>query len=146
MSRSIRTKLELRATLPPSLDAVDAFVQHFRTRFEALLGQDWFGTELLLREALNNAVLHGSEPNSELPVHCIFRMRHQSILISVSDGGTGFAWRTTMTLRPDESASSGRGLDIYERYADAIRFNRRGNQITLIKRITQGTNHDRDRH
>lgn len=147
MSRALRTKLELRAKFPPSLEAVDELVQRFRTGFQALLGHGWFETELLLREALNNAVLHGSKPGSEAPVHCILRMRNQTILISVSDGGTGFAWRKAMTLRPDDSASSGRGLDIYERYADAVRFNHRGNQITLIKRITeQGTNHDRNRY
>jgi anti-sigma regulatory factor (Ser/Thr protein kinase) len=58
--------------------------------------------------------------------------------LQVTDEGQGFNWRR-MRGRPltDSNATSGRGLFLITAYADRVRFNRKGNQITLWLRKQQ---------
>ena len=59
----------------------------------------------------------------------------------VADGGPGFDWRAALERVPAEAATSGRGLKIYQAYADRVSFNRVGNRVVLERRLSGG---DRD--
>jgi anti-sigma regulatory factor (Ser/Thr protein kinase) len=52
--------------------------------------KDRFATELLLREALNNAVLHGCDQNPLLSFSCHLMISDQEATIEVSNEGEGF--------------------------------------------------------
>jgi serine/threonine-protein kinase RsbW len=104
--------------------------------------KDLFAIELLLREALNNAVLHGCHQNSLLSFSCRLMISDRELIIEVTDEGTGFNWRGKLEAQPANSDESGRGLSIYAIYANSIKFNESGNCVTLKKIFNQGEKDD----
>jgi serine/threonine-protein kinase RsbW len=97
-----------------------------------------FGAELALREGLNNAVLHGSAGNPRKRVGIDLRVGRTWLRMEISDQGRGFPWRERLGRElPDPSRSGGRGLPLLRTYADRVRFNRRGNTVTLWLRLAR---------
>jgi serine/threonine-protein kinase RsbW len=90
-----------------------------------------FSTELLLRELLNNAILHGNGLDDHKRVKASVRIGRKWIQLRIADEGPGFDWRSARQVLPDADAVSGRGLAITMLYARRIRFNRLGNQVTI---------------
>jgi serine/threonine-protein kinase RsbW len=104
-----------------------------------------FAVELLARECLNNAVLHGNRCNTGKSIVLRLWVGREWIRLQVSDEGPGFPWRKARKNQADTSASSGRGLQLCALYARRVRFNRRGNQITLwINKKNPTGKEDRD--
>ena len=127
---------EIRADLPATLEAAEAFVAEFRQRREFHLEQGQsFAVELLLREALTNAVHHGCHHDPAMQVHCSLRLRGSRALIVVVDDGNGFDWRGARDHPATFSDCSGRGIQILRKYGNRVRFNERGNAVTIIKRL-----------
>jgi anti-anti-sigma factor len=90
-----------------------------------------FPVELLARECLANAVLHGNRKQEDKSVSLRLWLGRDWIRLQVSDEGPGFAWQKALRKEADVTASSGRGLRLCALYAERVRFNRRGNEITL---------------
>ena len=127
---------EIRAALPATWEAAEGFLGDFREWCACLPDTaDRFAAELLLREALNNAVLHGSGGNSSRQVRCVARIVAGRLSITVADGGKGFDWRAAQARRAAADSCSGRGMEIFRAYATRVRFNREGNVATLIRRL-----------
>jgi anti-sigma regulatory factor (Ser/Thr protein kinase) len=126
----------MRAALPASLQAIEEFFQEFRRKNKALLDcVNYFPAELLLREALTNAVVHGCQADPRRQVRCTLRLKDRRLLIVVEDDGAGFDWlaaRSNLSNLPD---CSGRGLEILRKYANHVRYNSRGNVVAMIKRL-----------
>lgn len=131
-----RIDFQIRACLPATLAAAEEFFAEFRNRLECTRQRSTrFEVELLVREALTNAVVHGSNCNAEMLVWCVVRMTGRRLLISVRDQGTGFDWRKAANNQADLTACSGRGMEILRRYATRVRFNRAGNSVAILKRF-----------
>ena len=136
MKRSYRVVCELKATLPATLEALEAFVEEFRSVYG-----HWrhatapFAAELLMREALVNAVEHGCRREPGRLVRCTARLRERRLTISVEDEGQGFDWRAQWNRPRNPLASSGRGLDILREWATRVRFNQKGNAVTILRRL-----------
>jgi anti-sigma regulatory factor (Ser/Thr protein kinase) len=96
---------------------------------------DWYSVELLLREALTNAVLHGCAGDATRRVRCDVRVGARSVRLEVASDGPGFDWRAAMREGPSETATSGRGLKIYAAYADRVSFDETGNRLVLVRRL-----------
>jgi len=127
---------DLRMELPATLVAVEAFCVEFRRwRAVACADLDAFAAELLLREALTNAVVHGRAEGPRERISCVLRAKRGRLIISIRDGGQGFDWRAAWDRKADAWATGGRGLEILRRYASAVRFNPTGNSVTLIQRF-----------
>lgn len=94
----------------------------------------WFGVELLLREFINNAILHGNRRDPDKSVRIKARVGWRSITISITDQGKGFDWRAQLRKRPQPDDTSGRGLWIGSEYADRVVYNRAGNRVVLVIR------------
>ncbi len=127
-------RIDWRAEMPASLEAVDEYCERFRiwqTQFGGELNA--FEVELLLRELLNNAVIHGSAHDAAKRVFCHLRLKPGRLLMTVRDEGPGFDWALCRRRSPDCVKTCGRGFAILQYYARAVRFNRQGNAITLIK-------------
>jgi serine/threonine-protein kinase RsbW len=125
---------ELRMELPLTLEAIEEFCLAFRTWRGAVCADlDAFSTELLLREALTNSVTHGSAENGR--IHCVLRAKRGRVLIAIQDPGPGFDWRAIWDRHAEPDDDHGRGMEILRHYAHAVRFNPRGNAVTLIKRF-----------
>ena len=93
-----------------------------------------FPVQMLAREALNNAVIHGSENNPLLLVRCDLRIEDGLLNLSVEDGGQGFDWLSVLKREaPSTHQVNGRGLRVYELYADLVNFNDQGNAVHLVR-------------
>ncbi len=124
----------LQVTLPAVLDSLEPLFVHFRKWCrDVTTPTDSFAAELLLREALTNAVVHGCKCDPELEVRCALRINRRRILIGISDDGEGFDWRAAR--EPDDNADCGRGIDILRMYGTRVRFNEKGNSTVIIRRF-----------
>jgi anti-sigma regulatory factor (Ser/Thr protein kinase) len=139
MTNTIQIRYELRAKLPATFAAVEVFIHDFRRGLYFLSGKEQFESELLVREALNNAVLHGSKLKATFRIVCVLRMTRTQLLFSVMDEGEGFAWSSALGREAADEASSGRGLEIYRKYANRFRFNKKGNRVTIFKRFKESS-------
>lgn len=127
---------ELRQTLPAKLESVEDFVLDFRAfSKEMFTVRDCFVTELLLREALTNAVIHGCRRDSRRHVNAVVRLNEQRLIVSITDDGKGFNWRDAWKHEATPECCSGRGMTILKNYATRVRFNSKGNVVTFIKRF-----------
>ena len=134
--RSSGNRSEIRTALPATLEALERFVGEFRDWCSCLPDSaDRFAAELLLREALTNAVVHGSACDASRQVRCEARIRPGLLHIVVSDDGEGFDWRSARNHEAPAVSCSGRGMEIFRAYATRVRFNRKGNVTTLIRRL-----------
>ena len=133
--KTTRARLALSWKYPASQKNVEKLCAAAAQNLDqiSLDGQDRFAIELLLREALNNAVLHGCRQNPGLSFACQLSISEQSGIIEVSDDGPGFDWRSQPQISLDETSESGRGLHIYARYATAIKYNDAGNCVSLTR-------------
>jgi serine/threonine-protein kinase RsbW len=96
---------------------------------------------LLARECLNNAVKHGNGGDASKRVALSLRFSKQQIRLRVADQGQGFDWKRALAAAPPRrNKESGRGLKIIRWYAERVRFNARGNEITLWLRGADGHN------
>lgn len=121
---------------PADLKAVDIICNALKKLFLKLdLEQDSHTLILLLREALNNAVIHGSNLDNTMSVTCEVSINNSQIEITVKDEGDGFNWKDQINACIPPSSTSGRGLCIYKMYADSFSFNEKGNEVRLIKKI-----------
>jgi serine/threonine-protein kinase RsbW len=127
---------EMRAELAPTLEAVENFCAEFRLwREVACADLDAFSTELVLREALTNAVLHGHGTDPSQRISCVLRVKQGRLIIAIRDHGPGFDWRARWDQRAELADTNGRGMEILRQYANAVRFNPAGNSVTLLKRF-----------
>jgi len=135
--------LSLCQTIPSELAQVETLCLKIRDLLQANgLGEVCFAVELLARECLNNAVIHGSRNEADKPITLCLSVGREWIRLEVTDEGPGFDWRKANQNRSGTTASTGRGLPLYAMYAERVRFNRRGNQITLWIRKLNRTGKD----
>ena len=107
-------------------------------RFLARKGKDSqrFAILIALREALSNAVVHGSGGDESKIVE--FRLfLEEEIRLEVKDGGKGFDWKNTDRSHPRLGALGGRGLAVMGEYFQEMRFQGTGNHIVLAKPRTR---------
>jgi anti-anti-sigma factor len=124
--------VSFRETIPSRLEEAELLCLRIR---KTLQNHDLpllcFPVELLARECLANAVNHGNRNDADKSIVFRFSIGREWIRLQVGDEGPGFAWRRAFQKRLGTTEPSGRGLRLYALYAERVRFNRRGNQITL---------------
>jgi anti-sigma regulatory factor (Ser/Thr protein kinase) len=97
--------------------------------------KDTFAVGLAILEATANAVRHGHHGDSRRTVLLNYHVGSTEILIEVADEGFGFnPYLVPNPMEEDARRASGRGLFLLRVYMTWIRFNQRGNRITLCKR------------
>lgn len=144
------------------LDAIYPVIREL-TVSAAAFGFDVESVRIALLEALTNAIEHGSlgislekkraalrdgslrelyrsraalVPWKERSVRAEYELTPARISCRVTDEGDGFDWRALPDCTDPENllAGSGRGIVVIRLSMDEVRFNDRGNEITLIKR------------
>lgn len=134
----IRTAYEMRALIPASFDSLERVCEEFRSRVGGQLARrDCFIAELLLREALTNAVEHGSQGNAGRVIRIALRVKKTRMLIAIEDQGDGFDWRTDRSRGAYGTTVSGRGIEILHKYANRVRFNDRGNAVAVVREFVR---------
>ncbi len=137
MFSTTKTSNQLACTFSSSLELVDQavrqavmFLKEQNSRIKI------FDFTLILREALNNAVLHGNKGNIDCQVEFILTVDSKTLEMTVIDQGKGFDWRERLKYQvtnPDQT--SGRGLILFQSYGYINSFNESGNRLKLKKII-----------
>ena len=120
-------------TIPSDKDAVDRACLELRGFLaESEAARAGFAIELVARELLVNAVLHGNRLQREKQALVDLRIGSRWVTLRVGDKGEGFDWRKQRSRRaPSSDATHGRGLIIAGEYGARITFNRAGNSVTV---------------
>ncbi|MFH1747828.1 MAG: ATP-binding protein [Planctomycetota bacterium] len=94
-----------------------------------------FGVKLALEEALANAVRHGNQCDSAKEIIIRYHVNPARVVIMVRDQGCGFSPGSVPDPTAEENIErpSGRGIMLMQSYMTKVRFNKRGNEVWLLK-------------
>ena len=97
--------------------------------------KDLFAIELVLEEALTNAVKHGnhSDPSKNVRFDC--KLSREKFYVRVEDEGSGFDPQAIADPREpaNQMAASGRGILLVKHFATRVEWNERGNVMEFEK-------------
>lgn len=90
---------------------------------------------LVLTEAIANAMLHGNEEDPEKEVHISISLHCRSLNIKVFDQGAGFDMDTLSNPKLDELDEHGRGIFIIRSLMDKVCYRKLedGNVLEMVK-------------
>lgn len=120
-------------------------ISHF---IREVIPEENFIVEVALNEAVNNALLHGHKdyPHGRVTVNLM--VQKDNLIIKVEDEGSGFQVKEQLEKVQNLAGNhvkemlwneSGRGILIMTHAADEVKFNQKGNEVTLIKGIKRST-------
>ena len=126
----------LRHHMPAKLDEINRVCEAVQGYLDAIdQGQMFFEVTLLLREALVNAVVHGSQGDESKWIDVDLSIEGKDLVMDVQDQGPGFAWKEQMQQDMTTTEDHGRGLGIFQAYANEVQYNEKGNKVTLRKAL-----------
>jgi len=138
-SRPAGSLLEIDTWIPSEISAISPLVERLMLLIEGshcIAGEEPI-VEVALREALNNAVVHGNRLDAQKLVHVRCRCAAgKGISISVSDQGAGFDLNAVPDPLSIENllAEHGRGIHLMKLVMDEVSFERRGTEVHMVKR------------
>ncbi len=96
-----------------------------------------FDIRLCLEEALINAMKYGHKLKKELKVRLGVEYNDREIRIRVEDEGEGFDPRKLVNCTESKNVlkDCGRGVYLIRKLMDEVRYNEKGNAITMVKRL-----------
>jgi len=135
--------LETDSWMPSKIQAISPLVDRLMRLIEAsqCVPGDEFVVELALREALENAVLHGNQEDPGKKVHIRCRCGPgNEISIVVTDQGRGFDFGKIVGngFISDPAADHGRGIQLMKAFMDDVHFERGGSEVHMRKRARNG--------
>jgi len=141
-SENLLVKVDL--TLPGDVNAISPVVESVMrivTEMGCAAGKE-FEIELALREALANAIEHGSghDPSKEIQC-CVACDQTRGMLIVVRDPGPGFdpAQIPSPVVGTNLFSTGGRGIFLINQLMDEVRFEKGGTEIHMVTRPTSET-------
>ena len=135
-SKDLLVKVDL--TLPGDVNAISPVVGKVMaivTEMGCAGGRE-FEIELALREALANAIEHGSGHDASKEVQCCVACDHErGMLIIVRDPGPGFdpASIPSPIVGQNLFSTGGRGIYLINQLMDEVRFEKGGTEIHMRK-------------
>ncbi len=124
------------AAFPAELENIDIVCTNIKELLTRSSSKDiLFDVELLAREALVNAITHGSCMDKKKKVTFELRLRCDDIIMEITDAGEGFDWKEKITKETQVTSEDDRGLPIFKHYADEVSYNDKGNKLFMKKRI-----------
>lgn len=101
---------------------------------------DFFQTEISLREVINNAILHGNKADIEKRVQVTFQWTKTRLRLTIKDQNpdkVNFDEINERLKRNDLLSHNGRGIMIMKSYMDKVEFHpsTTGTKIILEKRL-----------
>ena len=138
--RSQSSILEIDFWMPGEVRAISPLVDRLMRLMEGshcIPGEE-FDIELALREALDNAVVHGNQEDPETKVHIRCRCGPgNEISIVVTDQGKGFDFGNIVGngLTSDPESENGRGIQLMKAYMDDVHFERGGSEVHMRRRL-----------
>ena len=137
--RSRSSVLEIDSWVASKVQAVSPLVDRLMKLIEesqCVPGNE-FDVELALREALDNAIVHGNQEDPETKVHIRCRCQPgDEISIVVTDQGKGFDFEKVVGngITSEPASEHGRGIQLMRAYMDEVHFERGGSEVHMRKR------------
>jgi len=137
--RSRPSILDIDSWMPSAIPAISPLVDRLMRLIEGsqcVPGAE-ADVELALREALDNAVVHGNQEDPKTKVHIRCRCwPGKEISIVVTDQGKGFDFRKIVGngITPDPNSEHGRGIQLMKAYMDEVHFERGGSEVRMRRR------------
>jgi serine/threonine-protein kinase RsbW len=134
--------LEIDAWMPSEIKAISPLVERLMRLIEGshcITGEEP-AVELALREALNNAVVHGNRLDAHKLVYVRCRCKvGKGISVIVADQGQGFDPRTVpnSVIVENLKADHGRGIHLMKLAMDEVSFEREGTEVHMRKRLAR---------
>lgn len=108
-------------------------VSNFKIEFK-------FDFELVLREILANAIEHGAvlavrrnnKQQDDLNILIKVQLNSSELKLVIKDPGPGFDWENYNLEKMPDFKEYGRGLIMINRVCSQLKFNKLGNEITVI--------------
>lgn len=127
--------------LSSEMRTASSVVQNLRDYLKSHFVEDDRVPVLVLRELLSNAIKHGNRNVPErIVVASIERVGHMRFKIVVEDEGAGFDYRNMELDMPENPTRlRNRGLSLVNAFSDQIRFNEKGNRISVHVTARQET-------
>lgn len=130
--RSVVTEKGLSADFTCVIENVERFVAEAGALLTVRdMVKHLFAVQLLLREGLNNAVLHGCGTRVGGNISASISLTGPAIEIAIEDDGDGFDWRSLAGSVTDDHAMTGRGFGILRTYATWFGYNEKGNRLMI---------------
>jgi len=128
---------QLLFELPNDLHCIEETVEFVVARCstcEQVARKLRFNFRVCLAEALSNAMIYGNGQDPSKRVRVEISMHVGRLTASVTDEGTGFDPDRVPdpTIPQHIKRTNGRGLFIMRKLMDEVRFNDRGNSVTLV--------------
>ncbi len=133
---------ELVLELPSDVQAIEEAVEYVVARCsscESRARRLRLNFRVGLTEALSNAMLYGNQADPDKRVRVEVRLSTDEITARVIDQGPGFDPRAVPDPTQPENLvrEGGRGLFLMRKLLDEVRYNDRGNCVTLVLRFDQ---------
>ena len=118
-------RLKMKATVA-TIEKVDEQVARYLIERDLPIND--FDIRLTIREALLNAVLHGSNEKSEQEVELEMSIQQNHLRCMVQDTGPGFDWHNHSS-EIEETGINGRGIALLRLLSDELSWNETGNRV-----------------
>lgn len=131
----VRNPRKINIAFSATLENIDLVCKEVRLFLSILNITKDFEIIISLRELLLNAVLHGSNNDSQKIVQCELCVEGFNLITVVRDEGEGFCPGDQPETLPSFQSTNGRGMAIIKHYANEVVYNEKGNEIKLVKNI-----------
>ena len=144
VGRRAGSLLEIDTWILSEIKAITPLVERLMRLIEGshcITGEE-SAVELALREALNNAVVHGNRLDARKLVHVRCRCKvGEGVSLVISDQGQGFDASSVPDLVAVENllAEHGRGIHVMKLAMDEVSFEQRGTEVRMWKRPANDT-------
>jgi serine/threonine-protein kinase RsbW len=97
--------------------------------------RETFAIRLALEEALVNAIKHGHQGDKSKQVQLRYHLGPDYFLAEIEDQGPGFRMQDVPDPCAEENLekSSGRGLHLIRHYMTWVKYNEKGNRVTMCR-------------
>lgn len=133
----MNTDTDLVLELPSDIQAIERTVEYVMERCVDCMEDDRrlrLHFRVGLTEALSNAMLYGNHQDPDKRVRIEVCLEDTAITVRVSDEGAGFDPEeiSDPTTPSNLEKPGGRGIFLMKELLDEVRFNDRGNCVTLV--------------
>jgi serine/threonine-protein kinase RsbW len=141
-SESKPESINVETWIPSEIGRISPFVDQIMRLIQltgCVAGEE-LDVEIALREALNNAVLHGNRCDPDMLVFVTCRCEFWgAVSLIVRDEGKGFDPRCIPDAQSPEGVKSdhGRGIFLMKFYMDEVSFEKGGTEVHLRKHATR---------
>lgn len=133
------TEKSISITFSSTLENIDRICQEvsqFLDNGFKNMEKHFFAINLVMREALTNAVRHGNELDPQKKVKFFLKIdQKRAIHMVIEDQGDGFDWHKAKKFPPPDDDEHGRGLAIMTTYFSSCGYNKKGNRLILEKKL-----------